>query len=740
MARLNTRNQTRQPNDLATPRTARPQRLTERYVSPPPGAQSPTTERRRGLQTRTLAAGPTLFDESPPQAERRRGLHKRTMTAGPTLFDESPQRTEQTSTLRRTKSVRNRARTFADQSFDIFADSDGTMDGDTPKAKKMSTPLKLARTNSIILPVQPQPRARTSRKSELYNYDKENDPLEEELDPEPTSLSRNPSDASTASGGSQAPARGRNTTTNINTQQFTTYRQPSPQQNSEDESRNDGNEDSYNSLDDFIVSDNDEPSFHDTSDDASEGEEQKEQHKPRSPSPPPTQRRRLLRGRRPDPMKQLEEALRQSARQPVLRLEPSLPAAFSRQASPEKTERVSRKLFQKEVDVAEEMDRLYLEDNDPSAQLQNDLFGAAAAPPHSPKQSLPKDEESFQTPPPSPSKAVLRSPTKAKVMIPPTPHRESTDAFWSLEETNNWIDEHSPRKVNRLLQEFDESDCDSETMPKSLRAEKPAKTPSKTALKKAEIEAKKAAIARKKSFDNRKAAFAEDFLKVLDDAVSGGEVQARSAETGGVRIVWSKTLQTTAGRANWRRDRSLPDSRSGTPGDSSSGSETPPVSESIIKHYATIELAERIIDDEDRLLNTLAHEYCHLANYIVSNVRNNPHGASFQAWGKKCKEALKDHPIYGGRVEVTTKHNYKIDYKYVWTCVDCCQNYGRHSKSIDPTRQRCGKCKGLLQQIKPKPRSVSPKKKQTTPPIELKFGMGMGMGMGKELEVVNLSP
>ncbi|KAL4990362.1 SprT-like family-domain-containing protein [Aspergillus falconensis] len=378
------------------------------------------------------------------------------------------------------------------------------------------------------------------------------------------------------------------------------------------------------------------------------------------------------------------------------------------------------------------MDRLNLGDNDPSYQLQNDLFGATAELelPSSPSSPQPRDS-SFQTPPSSPSKSLLRSPTKDKVQIPPTPYRESTDAFWSLEVTNNWIDEHSPQKVNFLLREFDESDCDSESMPKISGTKKPVKIPSKTALKKAEAEAKKAALARKKSFDNRKAAFAENFLKVLDDAVSGGEVQRRSAETGGVRIVWSKTLQTTAGRANWKRDRSVIDSGSMSPADasSSSGSETPSMT---TKHYATIELAERIIDDEDRLINTLAHEYCHLANYIVSNVRNQPHGASFQAWGRKCKEALKDHPIYGGRIEVTTKHNYKIDYKYVWTCVDCCQNYGRHSKSIDPGRHRCGKCKGLLQQIKPKPRSVSPRKKPA--PVAAVTDMTTG------LEVVNLDP
>ncbi|KAL2829002.1 SprT-like family-domain-containing protein [Aspergillus cavernicola] len=677
MARLNTKNQTKQ----SEPRErTRPQGQLERHAqSPPP----PTLNERRREQWTMTTRETSLFNKRAP------GLPER---PPPPLV--------------RSNSTRTRVKTVSEQQFDIFADSDGTSERDTPKAKK-ATPLKLglARANSMILPL-PTARSRTSRKSELYNYDKENDPAEEELDPEPTSLSRNPSDASSTR---------RSPTRNRNTQQFTAYRQPQPQPESEDENDQD---DSFNSLDDFIVSDNDEHSYTETTDDETEEEEHKV-------SPPPTQRRKLFRGRRPNPTDELENALRESLQRPDIRLQPSLPASITI-PSPN-PDRIARRLFQKEADVSEKMVRLKLEDNDPSSQLQFDIFGAATelesrSPP--PQQ---RNDSTFRTPPSSPSKSLLRSPTKDKVRIPPTPHCESADAFWSIEATNNWIDEHSPRKVNILLQEFDESDCDSTMSIRSGTKTKP-KPPSKTALKKAETEAKKAALARKKSFDGRKAAFAETFFKVLDDAVSGGEVQRRSADTGGVRIVWSKTLQTTAGRASWKRDRSTADSSSLR--SSSSSNETPPLSST--KNFATIELAERIIDDEDRLISTLAHEYCHLANYMVSNVRNQPHGASFQAWGRKCKEALKDHHVYGGRIEVTTRHSYKIDYKYVWTCVDCCQNYGRHSKSIDPNKHRCGKCKGLLQQIKPKPRSVSPRKKQ--PPVSAVTDMTKG------LEVVNLSP
>ena len=40
----------------------------------------------------------------------------------------------------------------------------------------------------------------------------------------------------------------------------------------------------------------------------------------------------------------------------------------------------------------------------------------------------------------------------------------------------------------------------------------------------------------------------------------------------------------------------------------------------------------------------------------------------------------------------------------------CGAEYGRHSKSIDTEKQRCGRCKGRLVQVRPKPRE-SPVKK-----------------------------
>lgn len=86
---------------------------------------------------------------------------------------------------------------------------------------------------------------------------------------------------------------------------------------------------------------------------------------------------------------------------------------------------------------------------------------------------------------------------------------------------------------------------------------------------------------------------------------------------------------------------------------------------------------------------------------MISNVRDQPHGTSFKRWAAQVTSLFADRGV-----EVTTKHSYVIDYKYAWTCSndDCATEYERHSRSIDPARHTCGKCKGRLEQIRPAPR------------------------------------
>ncbi|PYH84168.1 hypothetical protein BO82DRAFT_304900 [Aspergillus uvarum CBS 121591] len=679
------------------------------------------------------------------------------VTTTTTITEKPPQQEQQHKRQGRVR--HQRTGTVSSGVFDIFSDSDGGLSETEYSSARSSTrslcearttdPLRLSQINSLsaapLSQTPPSPRRRRpTRKPETYNYDKENDPIEHEheRDRDVPPLSRNPSDASSSSSSRSPmrrpadtrppPGRGMSNTH----RPLTGYRRPEPE-SADEESEEDNDADS---MADFIVSDNEDLSFHNTSEDETEEEEFEKPAQP-SPSPPRTAiRKRLFRGRRPgheerEIKKDLQEnpAAAASDNEVDLKLAPSLPARLT-MAAP-KLEATPRRLFQDEINLTDKLNNLYLENNDPALQLQQDLFTSGQYDDSPTKRSSANRSiesatgttpTTTSTPPSSPSKGRLRSPTKdrLRVHIPPTPHRESVDAFWSEEVTNDWVTQHSPCKVDDLLREFDEeSDAgviDVDIMPRGAnRGSHPPASPtrkplSKTALKRAETEKKKAEKARKQAFDASKAGFAENFFKTLDNAVNDGQVQKLAATTGGVEIVWSKTLQTTAGRATWKRvtpGKQQPQPQPQRESDLLGSEKDTPTKAA--KHYVKIELADRIIDSEERIIKTVAHEYCHLANYMISDVHDNPHGESFKAWGRKCIAALQDHPVYGGgRVEISTKHNYKIDYKYVWSCVDCGQTYGRHSKSINPVRSRCGRCHGLLQQIKPKPRSVSPRKKQ----------------------------
>ncbi len=50
-------------------------------------------------------------------------------------------------------------------------------------------------------------------------------------------------------------------------------------------------------------------------------------------------------------------------------------------------------------------------------------------------------------------------------------------------------------------------------------------------------------------------------------------------------------------------------------------------------------------------------------------------------------------------MEVTTKHNYKINYKYAWACTQCGNLIQRQSRSVDVSRHCCSQCRGTLEEI-----------------------------------------
>ncbi|EPY52877.1 HMG box protein [Schizosaccharomyces cryophilus OY26] len=186
----------------------------------------------------------------------------------------------------------------------------------------------------------------------------------------------------------------------------------------------------------------------------------------------------------------------------------------------------------------------------------------------------------------------------------------------------------------------------------------------------------------KRLFKRNRDLLARQFLHALDKEVFHDKI-SESALDNEVKVSWSKSFNTTAGRATLKQPRSR----------TFLGQRV----------QAYIELSEKVVDCEYKLYNTLAHESCHLACWLIDKEMQSPHGACFKAWAKRLMNKFPS-------IEVTSKHNYDIDYKYKWLCMNeaCNKLYQRHSKSIDPKRHVCAICRTGLLQIAPVARLLNP--------------------------------
>ncbi|KAJ4381445.1 hypothetical protein N0V85_008674, partial [Neurospora sp. IMI 360204] len=279
---------------------------------------------------------------------------------------------------------------------------------------------------------------------------------------------------------------------------------------------------------------------------------------------------------------------------------------------------------------------------------------------------------------------------------------------------------------------------------------KPARRAQPSPQKAAALLARESRLARQ-AFDTHKHFLASHFLALLDARLTSSRLSALTASTGGIKLVWSKTLNTTAGRANWKKESIT--TRLGSKQKDAANNNKEEKKEVEVKHHASIELATKVLSTPERLFNTLAHEFCHLAVFMIDGVTTRPHGAEFKAWARKVNDSefgrrhgggpkpfgkmniIREGEGEGGgdssgkvkveweggyAVEVTTRHGYEIEFRYVWVCdgpvsgqgpdgdekkkKGCGTEYKRHSKSVDPSRHRCGVCKGVLRQVKPAPR------------------------------------
>nr|CAH7743490.1 unnamed protein product [Callosobruchus chinensis] len=133
-----------------------------------------------------------------------------------------------------------------------------------------------------------------------------------------------------------------------------------------------------------------------------------------------------------------------------------------------------------------------------------------------------------------------------------------------------------------------------------------------------------------------------------------------------------------------------------------------------IQRLVRIELASKVLDSPDRLRDTLVHEMCHAAAWIINGVSDG-HGKYWKSWAYKAMSTFPELP------PIKRCHDYVLNTKYTYKCTGCGYSIGRHTKSLDTERKRCGHCYGkfevLINKVSKKGESKSvpatPKKEAT---------------------------
>lgn len=83
-------------------------------------------------------------------------------------------------------------------------------------------------------------------------------------------------------------------------------------------------------------------------------------------------------------------------------------------------------------------------------------------------------------------------------------------------------------------------------------------------------------------------------------------------------------------------------------------------------YSARVELSVKVIDTYEKLFQTLCHELCHVAAWLINHVGQPAHGDVWKRWMLMAKS------IYP-HIAMTTCHSYEIDFKFNYACpVETC--------------------------------------------------------------------
>ncbi|KAL5012190.1 hypothetical protein ScPMuIL_010741 [Solemya velum] len=126
-------------------------------------------------------------------------------------------------------------------------------------------------------------------------------------------------------------------------------------------------------------------------------------------------------------------------------------------------------------------------------------------------------------------------------------------------------------------------------------------------------------------------------------------------------IIWNTRLLKTAGYCAYKKGRS--------------------------ERTVRVELSSKVCDSTERVRDTLIHELCHAAVWLLNGTRDG-HGPYWKYWARRANQTHRELPI------IERCHNYAINTRFTYKCSKCGYSIGRHSKSLDTTKKVCGHCRG----------------------------------------------
>ena len=204
--------------------------------------------------------------------------------------------------------------------------------------------------------------------------------------------------------------------------------------------------------------------------------------------------------------------------------------------------------------------------------------------------------------------------TPSRFRYPLSPHKDTSPNFWDKDSHYSWIDQNTPLQPPAKI-------------PKTS-AVIPPPTPSQYQLNK-----------QKREFSQQREKLAQELLNEIDSRIMKGQLATATKVTGGVKLVWSTRLRTAAGRAHWTRHRGVEGQHNlqielstkiitneGTPSHS-----FPIISQPILR-VEDILNSWRIMLTVAKLRDTLAHEICHCALWVINNDPRSHHGKPFKQW------------------------------------------------------------------------------------------------------------